>query len=149
MPFKTYKYKPYYRRSKTNTSTDTPSSRNTSTDTPSSRNTSTDTPSSRNTSKYKPSSRNTSKYKPFSRRTSKYKSSSRNQRSFRKRLSPIGPGEQIDYKNISLISRFISEQGKILSRRVNRLKLKQQRLITRVIKQARILSLIPFIYNQK
>ncbi|KAL8266337.1 hypothetical protein R6Q59_003681 [Mikania micrantha] len=39
---------------------------------------------------------------------------------------------------MSLISRFISEQGKILSRRVNRLTLKQQRLITIAIKQARI-----------
>ncbi|MDF3680967.1 30S ribosomal protein S18, partial [Enterobacter hormaechei] len=68
-----------------------------------------------------------------------------NQHSFRRRLSPIQPGEQMDYKNISLISRFISEQGKILSRRRNRLTLKKQRLIARAIKQARILSLIPFL----
>jgi small subunit ribosomal protein S18 len=50
---------------------------------------------------------------------------------------------------MSLISRFISEQGKILSRRVNRLTLKQQRLITIAIKQARILSLLPFLNNEK
>jgi small subunit ribosomal protein S18 len=50
---------------------------------------------------------------------------------------------------MSLISRFISEQGKILSRRVNRLTLKQQRLITSAIKQARILSLLPFLNNEK
>lgn len=50
---------------------------------------------------------------------------------------------------MSLISRFISEQGKILSRRVNRLTLKQQRLITVAIKQARILSLLPFLNNEK
>ncbi|KAM4072942.1 hypothetical protein ACB094_11G177700 [Castanea mollissima] len=49
---------------------------------------------------------------------------------------------------MSLISRFISEQGKILSRRVNRLNLKQQRLITIAIKQARILSLLPFLNNE-
>ncbi|WKA03308.1 hypothetical protein VitviT2T_021425 [Vitis vinifera] len=48
----------------------------------------------------------------------------------------------------SLISRFISEQGKILSRRVNRLTLKQQRLITIAIKQARILSSLPFLNNE-
>nr|UDN41414.1 ribosomal protein S18 [Abrophyllum ornans]UDN41854.1 ribosomal protein S18 [Cuttsia viburnea] len=70
-------------------------------------------------------------------------------RSFRRRLSPIQPGDRIDYRNMSLISRFISEQGKILSRRVNRLTLKQQRLITIAIKQARILSLLPFLYNGK
>ncbi|GJN40433.1 hypothetical protein PR202_gb29642 [Eleusine coracana subsp. coracana] len=46
---------------------------------------------------------------------------------------------------MSLINRFISEQGKILSRRINRLTLKQQRLITLAIKkQARILSFLPF-----
>jgi small subunit ribosomal protein S18 len=56
----------------------------------------------------------------------------------------------MDYKNISLINRFISDQGKILSRRRNRLTLKKQRLIARAIKQARILSLIPFLsFNSK
>jgi len=69
--------------------------------------------------------------------------------SFRRRLPPIGSGDRIDYRNMSLISRFISEQGKILSRRVNRLNLKQQRLITIAIKQARILSLLPFLSNEK
>nr|QUB02194.1 ribosomal protein S18 [Gibasis geniculata] len=70
-------------------------------------------------------------------------------RAFRRRLHPIGSGDRIDYRNMSLISRFISEQGKILSRRVNRLTLKQQRLITISIKQARILSLLPFLNNEK
>nr|YP_010694933.1 ribosomal protein S18 [Hypecoum zhukanum]WCF60148.1 ribosomal protein S18 [Hypecoum zhukanum] len=68
----------------------------------------------------------------------------KSKRSFRRRLPPIGSGDRIDYRNISLISRFISEQGKILSRRVNKLTLKQQRLITIAIKQARILSSLPF-----
>uniref|UniRef100_A0AAT9ZTU2 Small ribosomal subunit protein bS18c n=2 Tax=Phanera TaxID=509012 RepID=A0AAT9ZTU2_9FABA len=74
---------------------------------------------------------------------------SKSKRSFRRRLPPIRPGDRIDYKNMSLITRFISEQGKILSRRVNRLTLKQQRLITIAIKQARILSLLPFLNNEK
>nr|UDF87636.1 ribosomal protein S18 [Lonicera japonica] len=50
---------------------------------------------------------------------------------------------------MSLISRFISDQGKILPRRVKRLTLKQQRLITLAIKQARILSSLPFLNNRK
>nr|QKI33393.1 ribosomal protein S18 [Circaeaster agrestis] len=70
---------------------------------------------------------------------------SKRKQSFRRRLPPIGPGDRIDYRNISLLSRFISEQGKILSRRVTRSTLKQQRLITIAIKQARILSLLPFL----
>nr|YP_010480350.1 ribosomal protein S18 [Berberis polyodonta]UVJ68325.1 ribosomal protein S18 [Berberis polyodonta] len=73
----------------------------------------------------------------------------KSKRSFRRRLPPIGPGDRIDYRNISLISRFISEQGKILSRRVNRLTLKQQRLITIAIKQARTLSSLPFLRNEE
>nr|YP_010581342.1 ribosomal protein S18 [Roridula gorgonias]UZT27663.1 ribosomal protein S18 [Roridula gorgonias] len=73
----------------------------------------------------------------------------KSKKSFRRRLSPIQPGDRIDYRNMSLMSRFISQQGKILSRRVNRLTLKQQRLITIAIKQARILSSLPFFNNPK
>nr|YP_009568306.1 ribosomal protein S18 [Plumbago auriculata]ADD30022.1 ribosomal protein S18 [Plumbago auriculata]QBC69236.1 ribosomal protein S18 [Plumbago auriculata]QBE86588.1 ribosomal protein S18 [Plumbago auriculata] len=70
-------------------------------------------------------------------------------RPFRRRLPPIQSGDRIDYRNISLMNRFLSEQGKILSRRRNKLTLKQQRLITIAIKQARILSLLPFRNNEK
>jgi small subunit ribosomal protein S18 len=73
----------------------------------------------------------------------------KSKRSFRRRLPPIPSGDRIEYRNRSLISRFISEHGKILARRVNRVTLKQQRLITIAIKQARILSLLPFLNNQK
>nr|QIQ22807.1 ribosomal protein S18 [Cistanche salsa] len=73
----------------------------------------------------------------------------KSKRSFRRRLPPIQSGDRINYRNMSLISRFISKQGKILSRRVNKLTLKQQRLINIAIKQARILSLLPFLNNEK
>nr|AEX94637.1 ribosomal protein S18 [Trichopetalum plumosum] len=73
----------------------------------------------------------------------------KSKRSFRRRPPRIAAGDRIDYRNMSLISRFISERGKILSRRVNRLTLKQQRLITIAIKQARILSLLPFLNNKR
>nr|YP_010500001.1 ribosomal protein S18 [Yoania amagiensis]UWT59952.1 ribosomal protein S18 [Yoania amagiensis] len=64
-----------------------------------------------------------------------------------KRLTLIRSGDQINYINMSLISRFLSEQDKILSRRTNKLTFKQQRLITIAIKQARILSLLSFHNN--
>jgi small subunit ribosomal protein S18 len=73
----------------------------------------------------------------------------KSKRSVRRRLPPIQAGDRIDYSTMSLSSRFISEQRKLLSRRVNRVTLKQQRLITIAIKQARILSLLPFLNNQK
>nr|YP_010565510.1 ribosomal protein S18 [Yoania japonica]UZA66598.1 ribosomal protein S18 [Yoania japonica]UZA66623.1 ribosomal protein S18 [Yoania japonica] len=64
-----------------------------------------------------------------------------------RRLILIRSGDQINYINMSLISRFLSEQEKILSRRTNKLTFKQQRLITIAIKQARILSLLSFHNN--
>nr|ATG26021.1 ribosomal protein S18 [Monopsis stellarioides subsp. schimperiana] len=73
----------------------------------------------------------------------------KSKRSFRRRLPPIQSGDRIDYRNMSLIRRFISHQGKILPRRVTKLTLKQQRLMTIAIKQARILSLLPFLNNDK
>nr|YP_005089429.1 ribosomal protein S18 [Silene noctiflora]AEC04179.1 ribosomal protein S18 [Silene noctiflora]WFF47176.1 ribosomal protein S18 [Silene noctiflora] len=84
--------------------------------------------------------------RPFSKSKQSF---SKSKRSVRRRLPPIQPGDRIDYRNLSLISRFISEQGKILSRQVNRLTLKQQRLITIAIKRARILSLLPFLNTAK
>nr|YP_009642822.1 ribosomal protein S18 [Reboulia hemisphaerica]YP_009922686.1 ribosomal protein S18 [Wiesnerella denudata]QWW93128.1 ribosomal protein S18 [Fossombronia mylioides]QWW93211.1 ribosomal protein S18 [Lunularia cruciata]QYB18535.1 ribosomal protein S18 [Conocephalum salebrosum]QYB18710.1 30S ribosomal protein S18 [Conocephalum conicum]QCP68477.1 ribosomal protein S18 [Reboulia hemisphaerica] len=72
----------------------------------------------------------------------------KSKRSSRRRMPPIRSGEIIDYKNISLLRRFISEQGKILSRRMNRLTSKQQRLLTIAIKRARVLALLPFLNNE-
>nr|YP_010139963.1 ribosomal protein S18 [Rhodobryum laxelimbatum]QQK56262.1 ribosomal protein S18 [Rhodobryum laxelimbatum] len=72
----------------------------------------------------------------------------KSKRSSRRRLPPIRSGEIINYKNINLLRRFISEQGKILSRRMNRLTSKQQRLMTIAIKRARVLALLPFSNNE-
>lgn len=72
----------------------------------------------------------------------------KSKRSSRRRLPPIRSGEIVDYKNINLLRRFISEQGKILSRRMNRLTSKQQRLMTVAIKRARVLALLPFLNNE-
>nr|YP_009701024.1 ribosomal protein S18 [Manoao colensoi]QEQ14229.1 ribosomal protein S18 [Manoao colensoi] len=85
------------------------------------------------------------KYKRSFRKKFKRSFRNKSKRTFHKRLPRIGSGDRIDYKNMSLISRFISERGKILSRRVNRLTSKQQGLMTIAIKRARILSLVPFV----
>nr|YP_009427234.1 ribosomal protein S18 [Onoclea sensibilis]ASU95936.1 ribosomal protein S18 [Onoclea sensibilis] len=69
-------------------------------------------------------------------------------RSLRRRSPSIRPDEAIDYKNTSLLRRFIGEQGRILSRRMNRLTSKQQRLVATSIKRARILALLPFSNNE-
>ncbi|MEN9218411.1 MAG: 30S ribosomal protein S18 [Gloeomargarita sp. DG02_5_bins_242] len=67
---------------------------------------------------------------------------------YRRRVSPLQPSEPIDYKDIDLLRKFISEQGKILPRRVTGLTAKQQRKITQAIKQARVLALLPFVNRE-
>lgn len=67
---------------------------------------------------------------------------------YRRRLSPIKPSEPIDYKDIDLLRKFVTERGKILPRRITGLTAKQQRDLTIAIKRARILALLPFI-NQE
>lgn len=67
---------------------------------------------------------------------------------FRRRVSPIKPGDPIDYKDVELLRKFITERGKILPRRITGLTAKQQRDLTLAIKRARILALLPFI-NQE
>ena len=64
---------------------------------------------------------------------------------YRKRLSPIKPGEPIDYKDTDLLRRFVTERGKILPRRITGLTSKQQRDLTLAVKQSRIIALMPFI----
>ncbi len=50
----------------------------------------------------------------------------------------------IDYKNIELLSRFISEKGRILPSRLTGVSASKQRDLTRAIKQARNIALLPF-----
>jgi small subunit ribosomal protein S18 len=67
---------------------------------------------------------------------------------FKKRLSPIKPGDPIDYKDIDLLKKFITERGKILPRRLTGLTAQQQRDLTNAVKRARILALLPFVYPE-
>ena len=59
-------------------------------------------------------------------------------------LSPIDLNQNIDYKDVELLKNFITEQGKILPRRATGVTVQQQRKLTKAIKRARILSLLPF-----
>ena len=64
---------------------------------------------------------------------------------YRRRLSPMKPQDPIDYKDVDLLRKFITERGKILPRRLTGLTSKQQRDLTLAIKRARIVALLPFI----
>ncbi|MBD0838902.1 MULTISPECIES: 30S ribosomal protein S18 [unclassified Streptomyces] len=52
--------------------------------------------------------------------------------------------EYIDYKDTDLLRRFISDRGKIRSRRVTRVSAQQQRQLARAIKNAREMALLPY-----
>ncbi|HXF60413.1 MAG TPA: 30S ribosomal protein S18 [Caldilineaceae bacterium] len=56
--------------------------------------------------------------------------------------------EDVDYKNIPLLSRFLDRRGRILSRRKTRVSAKVQRRIVRAIKRARHLALLPYTADQ-
>ncbi|MFD7292221.1 30S ribosomal protein S18 [Streptomyces sp. NPDC059897] len=50
----------------------------------------------------------------------------------------------VDYKDTDLLRQFISDRGKIRSRRVTRLTVRQQRQVTAAIKNAREMALLPY-----
>ncbi len=52
--------------------------------------------------------------------------------------------EYIDYKDTGKLSRYVSDRGKILPRRVTGTCAKHQRAVTTAIKRARIVALMPF-----
>ena len=53
--------------------------------------------------------------------------------------------DYVDYKDSELLKRFLNEQGKILPRRITNVSAKFQRQLTRAVKRARHLALIPFV----
>lgn len=55
----------------------------------------------------------------------------------------------IDYKNIGILKKFISESGKISPRRVAGTTAKEQRRVNKAIKIARYVALLPFCDNHK
>ena len=55
----------------------------------------------------------------------------------------------IDYKDVELLKKFISERGKILPRRVTGTSAKYQRMLTTAIKRARHMALLPYVVDEK
>lgn len=53
--------------------------------------------------------------------------------------------EYVDYKDVELLKRYLNEQGKILPRRITNVPAKFQRQLTRAVKRARHMALLPFV----
>ena len=51
----------------------------------------------------------------------------------------------IDYKDVELLKRFVSANGKIIPRRVTGTSAKYQRMLAKAIKNARYMALLPYI----
>jgi len=52
---------------------------------------------------------------------------------------------KIDYKDVRLLQRYISERGKIVPSRITAVSQKKQRELAKAIKRARFLALLPYI----
>lgn len=66
-----------------------------------------------------------------------------------KNLKPVAPAKAItvgviDYKDVATLRKFISERGKIRSRRITGVSVQEQRLIAKAIKNAREMALLPY-----
>jgi small subunit ribosomal protein S18 len=53
--------------------------------------------------------------------------------------------EQVDYKDLSMLRRFISDRGKIRSRRITGACRRHQSQVARAVKRARELALLPYV----
>ena len=54
---------------------------------------------------------------------------------------------KIDYKDVKLLQRYVSERGKIVPSRITAVSLKKQRELARAIKRARFLALLPYVVD--
>jgi small subunit ribosomal protein S18 len=65
----------------------------------------------------------------------------------RRKTCPFsGPNApKIDYKDTKLLSRYISERGKIVPSRITAVSQKKQRELAKAIKRARFLGLLPYV----
>lgn len=69
----------------------------------------------------------------------------------RRKLDPFteDPTKTVDYKDVAMLSKFVSERGRILSRRLTGLSAYNQRKVSKAIKRAQNLGLMPFTTIQE
>ena len=65
----------------------------------------------------------------------------------RKKTCPFSGANapKIDYKDVKLLQRFISERGKIVPSRITAVSASKQRLLAKAIKRARFMALLPYV----
>ena len=70
----------------------------------------------------------------------------RDNKPFKKKANPLKSQkiDNIDYKDVALLRKFISDRGKIRSRRVTGVSVREQNAIARAVKNAREMALLPY-----
>jgi small subunit ribosomal protein S18 len=65
----------------------------------------------------------------------------------RKKTCPFSGANapKIDYKDVKLLQRFVSERGKIVPSRITAVSTRKQRLLANAIKRARYMALLPYL----
>tara|TARA_B100000242_G_C42999390_1_gene464269 strand:+ start:199 stop:450 length:252 start_codon:yes stop_codon:yes gene_type:complete len=63
----------------------------------------------------------------------------------RKSCPFAGSKNKIDYKDVKTLSKFISERGKIIPSRISAVSAKKQRELSKAIKRARYIGLMPYV----
>ena len=56
-----------------------------------------------------------------------------------------GSKSKIDYKDIKTLTKFVSERGKIIPSRISSVSAKKQRELSKAIKRARYIGLMPYV----
>ena len=56
-----------------------------------------------------------------------------------------GSNSKIDYKDIKTLTKFVSERGKIIPSRISAVSAKKQRELSKAIKRARYIGLMPYV----
>ena len=54
-------------------------------------------------------------------------------------------GEEVGFRDVRLLGRYISERGKIVPSRITAVSAKKQRELSKAIKRARFLGLLPYV----
>ena len=63
----------------------------------------------------------------------------------KKKICQMCAGKSIDYKDVPIILKYVTEKGKIVNRRQSGACAKHQRHIAQLIKYARFMALIPYV----
>lgn len=73
------------------------------------------------------------------------KKETKKEKKIKRRKYILKAAKKVTYKDVNLLKIFLTRQGKILPRKITGLTAQQQKKISKAVKHARILALLPFL----